>query len=307
MATPTGTHRAAAVPPGLPPARPRAWRSVRAWLLGGLLAWVAATPLAQPEGATRLNALAGELAQPLRNSPFGVPVLLESAESGGVARGDVHALLRHPYGTVQAALRTPAQWCELLVLHLNVKRCEPAANQLLLYLGTKHRQPPQTAFRLQLGFSRPADSPGFLQVHMRADDGPMGTHDYRFLFEATPAADGGTFVHFGYQLAYGALARAATQGYLHTFGRDKRGFSLVPPAGGGAPEPVGGLRGAVERNTLRYQLAIEAYLDSLSAAQPGRLEQRLRAWFDATERYAAQLHEITREEYLAMKRVEATD
>jgi hypothetical protein len=32
--------------------------------------------------------------------------------------------------------------------------------------------------------------------------------------------------------------------------------------------------------------------------------RRLQGWFDATERYPAQLHEIERSEYLAMKREE---
>jgi hypothetical protein len=58
------------------------------------------------------------------------------------------------------------------------------------------------------------------------------------------------------------------------------------------------MRGAAERNTMRYYLAIEAYL-----AAPGdrQLQQRLAAWFDATEKYARQLHEVDRTAYLRMK------
>jgi len=60
----------------------------------------------------------------------------------------------------------------------------------------------------------------------------------------------------------------------------------------------------VERNTMRYYLAIDSYLGADSAPPAQQLEKRLRAWFDATERYARQLHEISRDEYMAMKRRE---
>ena len=53
---------------------------------------------------------------------------------------------------------------------------------------------------------------------------------------------------------------------------------------------------------MRYYLAIVAYLDVLASPPDERLEQRLANWFDATEQYSTQLHEISREEYLQMKR-----
>ena len=37
---------------------------------------------------------------------------------------------------------------------------------------------------------------------------------------------------------------------------------------------------------------------------PKQLAQRLATWFDSTERYARQLHELDRDDYLAMKRSE---
>ena len=63
-----------------------------------------------------------------------------------------------------------------------------------------------------------------------------------------------------------------------------------------------GVRGAVERNTMRYYLAIDAYLDGLSAPPADQLEKRLQTWFTATEKYPRQLHEIDRATYLDMKR-----
>jgi hypothetical protein len=55
---------------------------------------------------------------------------------------------------------------------------------------------------------------------------------------------------------------------------------------------------------MRYYLAIDAYLGSLSAPPQERVDRRFAAWFDATERYPRQLHEIEEAEYLAMKRKE---
>jgi hypothetical protein len=86
------------------------------------------------------------------------------------------------------------------------------------------------------------------------------------------------------------------QAYLGTLGSDKVGFTPK-----GASGYVGGVRGVVERNTMRYYLAIDAFLD---APRPEQLDRRLAAWFDATERYARQLHETERSEYLEMKRSE---
>jgi hypothetical protein len=60
----------------------------------------------------------------------------------------------------------------------------------------------------------------------------------------------------------------------------------------------------VERNTMRYYLAIDAYLASLAAPPAQQRMRRLEAWFAATEQYARQLHEVERADYLAMKQNE---
>jgi hypothetical protein len=96
----------------------------------------------------------------------------------------------------------------------------------------------------------------------------------------------------------------AMRGYLATIGRDKVGFSIVAKKSDGQPVYIGGTRGVVERNTMRYYLAIEAYLAALSVPPGKQLESRLSAWYAGVERYPLQLHELDRDEYLAMKRKE---
>jgi hypothetical protein len=55
---------------------------------------------------------------------------------------------------------------------------------------------------------------------------------------------------------------------------------------------------------MRYYLAIDAHLNSLSAPPREQLDTRLRDWFVSTERYPRQLHEMDELEYLSMKRRE---
>jgi hypothetical protein len=55
---------------------------------------------------------------------------------------------------------------------------------------------------------------------------------------------------------------------------------------------------------MRYYLAIDAYLGSLSAGKEQRVEKRIQNWFSATERYPRQLREMDRSTYVAMKKEE---
>ena len=55
---------------------------------------------------------------------------------------------------------------------------------------------------------------------------------------------------------------------------------------------------------MRYYVAIDAYLGTYLLLPTDQVERRLRDWYASTERYATQLHEMERGEYLAMKRKE---
>ena len=94
------------------------------------------------------------------------------------------------------------------------------------------------------------------------------------------------------------------QTYLDTVARDKVGFSVVGAGADGKPRYVAGIRGAVERNTMRYYLALESFLGALETPMPQRFEKRIHDWFDAVEGYPRQLHELDEAEYLDMKRRE---
>ncbi|HEX2013416.1 MAG TPA: hypothetical protein VJN44_20975 [Roseateles sp.] len=284
------------------------WRNAAA-LAAALLFLLVATP-AQAQDAAALRARHEGLQAALADSPFRRPLLIHSdASSQQLAAGDVHAVIDHPYRVLAAALRQPRHWCELLLLQSNIKRCRQADSgpepQLELAIGRKFDQPAEDAYRLALRFAVPAARADYLRVQMDADHGPLGTRDYKLTLEAVPLDARRSYVHMSYSYASGPLASLAVNAYLATTGRHKVGFSVVGRDEQGQPIHVSGMRGVAERNAMRYFLAIEAALAALSLPAEQRLERRLNDWFAATERYPRQLHEMEREDYLALKRKEA--
>ena len=92
--------------------------------------------------------------------------------------------------------------------------------------------------------------------------------------------------------------------YFNTAGRNKVGFSVTGTDQGGKPIYIDGMRGLIERNTMRYYLAIESFLGSLTAPKDAQFEKRINDWFTAVERYPRQLHEMEKTDYFVMKRKE---
>jgi hypothetical protein len=249
--------------------------------------------------ADRYKAMAGEL----QASPFGKPLVLHSQESGQGVSGEVYAVVDHPFEAVRTALDGAPRWCDVLLLHLNTKHCYAAGKArdavLSMHVGKKYDQPLEDSFRLDFHYLMDAGKPDYLRARLDAKEGPMGTRDYRIVVEATPVDAKRTFLHFSYSYGYGMSARFALGAYLNTVGREKVGFSR-----GRDNQYVGGMRGLVERNTMRYYLAIEATLDAQSSPVETRFDKRLHNWFAASERYARQLHELSESEYVEMKHKE---
>ena len=257
-------------------------------------------------GPAALVARHASLGPQLAANAFGGPLVLQSDEPPRRIEGDVYAVLEHPLASVSTALSDPGRWCEILILHLNTKYCRPAdlqgGQRVQLRVGRKEPQAVDAASLLDFAWRPPHARNDYFSVQMDAPEGPYDTREYRLFAEAVPLPGGRTFLHLGYGMGYGGASRLAMQLYLGTVGRDKVGFTRLP--GAGPQAYVDGLRGVVERNTMRYCLAIDAYLDSLAAPAGQQLERRLQAWFDATERYPRQLHEVSRDAYLRMKRDE---
>ena len=274
--------------------------------LAGLCTLSTEVAAADAHDAASLLARYHELASQLQNNQFQRPLYMNSTESPDSLKGDIFAVLEYPFATVNTALNGADHWCDMLILHLNTKYCRAASqngkNQLLVSVGKKHDQPLADAYRVTFNLAIAASTPEYLDVVLSARDGPMGTSDYRILLQAVALPNGRTFMHLTYSYAYGLAARIAMKAYLSTVGSDKVGFTRTQ--GGSAASYIGGVRGVVERNTMRYYLAIDAYLSALALPEAQQLDRRLQTWFAATERYPRQLHEVERQEYIDMKRSE---
>ena len=265
-----------------------------------------ALPAAADAGA--LRAKHAELREQLRTNTYQRALHIDSAESSDTLKGDVYAVLDHPFKKVSGALKDPGQWCDILILPFNTKYCHPVNGEggpgLLMRIGRKFDQPVESAFRIDFSWRGIAATHDYFETRMNSKNGPMGTRDYRIQVSAVPLDSGQTFMHLSYSYGYGIAGRLAMQTYLATVGADKVGFTVTKQDAGGHPQLIGGVRGAIERNAMRYYLAIDAYLDSLGTPAAQQVEKRIQGWFDATERHARQLREMDRPTYVTMKRQE---
>ncbi len=251
----------------------------------------------------RYTALSGQLA----SNAFRLPIVLDSSEQSDSVKGEIYAVVDYPFATVSSALSGADRWCEVLMLHLNTKYCRANTGTggtiLTVNIGKKFDQPLKDSYRVQFLYSVAAARPDYLRIPLTAVAGPMGTRDYRIMLEAIPL-EGKTFIHLAYSYGFGFAGKMAMQVYLGTIGASKVGFTVEGRKPDGQPNYIGGMRGLVERNTMRYYLAIDAYLGSLAVPAPAQLDKRLQDWFAAAERYPRQLHEMDRADYLAMKHSE---
>ena len=86
--------------------------------------------------------------------------------------------------------------------------------------------------------------------------------------------------------------------YLSTLGTDKVGFTSTGKDATASPPTSAAC--AAWSSATRCATTWRSTTTS-PRRRAAQLDQRLNTWFDATERYARQLHEMSREDYLAMK------
>jgi hypothetical protein len=263
---------------------------------------------ARAQDAATLRARHDALREQLADNPFGRPLYLDSSQSGGDWKGEVSAAVEHPFSTVARALGSADHWCEILILQTNIKYCEASQEagtaSLSVYITRGNDDPLESAYRTDFRFKVIAARDDYFHLALSSPDGPLGTRNYRIELEAVPLGGEVSFIHLSYSYSFGLAARLATRIYLATTARDKVGFSVVAHRADGSPVYVDGMRGMIERNTMRYYLAIEAYLGSFALPPAVRQEKSLRDWHAGLERHPRQLLDIPREDYLEMKRRE---
>ncbi len=260
--------------------------------------------------AQALRALHDSMAEGLRAGKFHLPLRLDSLDTASGVRGDVYAELDADFEQLSRALSDPGHWCDVLLLHVNNRRCRVlpgaagAAPTLVLGIVRKYDHAPDQAMRLALAYKQLAASSDYFEVELSSPDGPMGTSNFHITVQAVALPGRHTFVHFKNAYDAGLLASMATKAFLATFSADKVGFTVVGKLANGQPDHMRGARGLMERNVMRYFLGIQAYVQALGAPVDQQFERRLDAWTTLAEHYPRQLHEVDKATYLALKRAD---
>jgi hypothetical protein len=256
-----------------------------------------------PAAALRARYVA--LSQQLENSTIQRGLYLESTDNSRAPRGDAYAVIDYPFATVAAAFAKPADLCESLILHLNVQYCRASIGDggplLSTAVGKKTNQSLDDTHRIDFVYTVSGSGADYSRVELTSTEGPLGTGNYLIVLELAALDEQRAFMHLRYSYTQSFLTRWATSVYFSTRGRDKVGFTWIYDEDD-QPRLVSGIRGALERNTMRYYLAVDAYLDALGSPASQRFEQSLERWFADTERFSRQLREVEHDDYIAMKR-----
>ena len=234
----------------------------------------------------------------------GTHISLTSSDQEDLLSAEVNSILHTPFEIVAAALSNASNWCQVLPLHFNIKGCtsetRDGAELLTVYSGRKIFEHPEDSYRMAYQFEIIHQDDSRLSLRLHADQGPLSTSDYRIQLEAMRVKEG-TLLHIHSSYRPSWLSSMLTSTYLSTVGRNKVGFSLVEDDG--ESHPVQGIKGIIERNVMRYHIAINAYLNTQTLPDASRHEATLANWFQQNESYP-QLHEMDEAEYLEIKREE---
>jgi len=247
----------------------------------------------------------------LETSNFGLPLYLESLELHDKLHVDVYGIFDYPFGSVAEMLNVPANWCDIVPLHPNVKACtyrEKAEKwSLTFYLGRKGYQQLEDTNQIICHYRNVERQSGYLNVMIVADQGPYGTKNHIMRFEALPLDSGKTFVHVSYSFNDSPALRLAAKIYFATLGRNKVGFTVTGLNPNGDPVFIGGPRGAVERSAARYYFAIQTFMNTVRYSEEIRFNKRVNDWYDLTSRYRRQLFDLDKKDYLNFKTSEHSD
>lgn len=258
-----------------------------------------------PQGEKSLQEIYRRNSAKLEKNSFGLPLFLESFESDNRVNVDVYGIFNYPFSSVVSVLKVPRNWCDIVSLHPNVKACTykeiPKFEQLTFYVGRKEYQPPEDTRPVIYNYRIADLQQGYLDIILTTDMGPFGTKNHKMRFEALRLDGGRTFVHVSYAYSDSAALRLAAKAYFATLARSKVGFTVTGTDPKGKPIYIGGPRGSIERNAVRYYYAIDAFMSSMSHPEHSRFSRRINDWYDMTSHYKKQLYDLNKEDYLSFK------
>ena len=261
--------------------------------------------------ATELSEKYDEIEESLFDNEYGIPIFLESDDDKDLMKGEVYGVIYHPFRKVSHSLASIKNWCEIMPQHLNIKACtyEFTNNQcrLTFFSAGKKYKKADNAYQLKYQFKVDASNDEYFNATLNAKDGPLDTTNYNIIVSAIPLSDKSTFVYISYQYRNGFITRVAMSTYLATIGRNKIGFSIEGRDADNQPVYIKGIRGVIERNAMRYYFAIMSYLNTQAIKNNEGFNSRISHWYDLTERYHKQLHEMDKADYLRYKKMERQD
>src|SRR5512140_2905560 len=118
-------------------------------------AMAAVAEVAMPDSDPAIS-LRNRYAALVEQSSLRQGLYLESVENPHTLRGDVYAAVDYPFATIRDAFTTPANWCEALILHLNVKYCRATTRAegtvLSVAIGRKIDQPLRETHRVEFSY-----------------------------------------------------------------------------------------------------------------------------------------------------------
>jgi len=229
----------------------------------------------------------------------GLPLTLKSDFTKNRLSAEVYAIKSYDFLRLSSELSKPAQWCQFITLHLNIKACvyrTSPGNSLSFFAGRKFYQPAQDAFELQYQFKREYLDEHYFKLSLTADSGPFATKDYQINLEILKV-DHDVLLHMSLAYQTSFSSRLGSSVYLSTLGADKVGFSLRRDESGEI-NFISGIEAIVERNVMRYFLALSVYMENTDT------DKMIKAWYLSTEKYARQLHEVKEAQYIKTKQLE---
>jgi len=252
----------------------------------------------------RLSGRYPELQEAARRGPFGLPLQVRSEERETLVSAEIHGIIDYPFRALAETFTDPGGWCDFLVLNPNIKTCtfrrEAQETLLTLYIGSKSYRAPESATEQVYRFLVRARQPEYVAISLTAPRGLLGTTAHRFEFEAGSVA-GKTVVALSSSFEPSMLSKLLTGIYLSTLGRNRIGFSREATEAGVPAGYVRGVKGMIERNVMRYYLALKAFLDTLDQPADRQFEARASLAYDLMDLYPAQLRQMKKAEYLDIK------
>src|SRR5262249_37696411 len=135
-----------------------------------------AARIADSGGPGRMAAHLAALSGQLERNQYGRPIYLESSESQRDVEGEGYALFDYPFAGFSSALQGAADWCDVLMLHVNTKHCRAfetdGRTMLEMGLGGKGEQ---EQHRMELEYRLARAAPDYFAMQLQAPTGPLAT------------------------------------------------------------------------------------------------------------------------------------